>query len=116
MLEENRNWGYGPRENITFDSSLPLVLTHLDLLPQNIIVGADSRVYVIDWETAGFYPQWFEYVGMMQGWDILGRGRWRRLIVGFIAGFYERQAQFFRSIQWAVNRLAGWRLWKEAGH
>ena len=86
---------------MTFDASLPLVLTHLDLHPGNIIVGDDGRVWLIDWEHAGFYPQWFEYASMVDEWDFLGR--WERWVLGFIAGFYERQLQFIGSIGWALN-------------
>ncbi|GLB36840.1 putative choline/ethanolamine kinase [Lyophyllum shimeji] len=74
-LDVNRRVTKYPPESqrMAFDSSLPLVLTHLDLHPNNVIVGDDGRVWLIDWETAGFYPQWFEYASMRAGWDILGR-------------------------------------------
>lgn len=98
-----------PKEDITFDSSMPLVLTHLDLHPQNLIVSPDGRLWVVDWEFAGFYPQWFEYYEMMGGapWDILGRGCWKRWIVGFIAGFYQKQAAFLDGIDWALGTQCG---------
>lgn len=47
---------------------LPLVLqnhksvfTHGDLQRKNIIVKDDGTVVVIDWETAGWYPEYWEY-------------------------------------------------------
>ncbi|KAH8832380.1 hypothetical protein DL96DRAFT_1676835 [Flagelloscypha sp. PMI_526] len=45
-----------------FDSSYPLVLTHQDLNPRNIIVGADEdrTLWIVDWGFAGFYPEWSE--------------------------------------------------------
>ena len=82
-------------------SSLPLVLTHLDIHPDNVIVGDDGRVWLIDWELAGFYPQWFEYVGMVDRWEMFGR--WERWVLGFMAGFYERQLEFIGSIGWALT-------------
>lgn len=100
-LDVNRRITKYPPGPMTFDASLPLVLTHLDLHPGNIIVGDDGRVWLIDWEHAGFYPQWFEYASMVEEWDFLGR--WERWVLGFIAGFYERQLQFIGSIGWALN-------------
>ncbi|KAI0074919.1 kinase-like protein [Panus rudis PR-1116 ss-1] len=102
-LDVNRRIRKHPPESrrVEFDSSMPLVLTHLDLHTTNIIIGDDGRVWLIDWEYAGFYPQWFEYASMRDGWDILGR--WKLWILGFMAGFYERQLHFIFSIGWALN-------------
>ncbi|RPD81511.1 hypothetical protein L226DRAFT_541250 [Lentinus tigrinus ALCF2SS1-7] len=100
-LDVNRRIRNFPPAPMTFDSSLPLVLTHLDLFPSNIILGDDGQVWLIDWEFAGFYPQWFEYASMREGWEILGR--WQKSIVGFMAGYYERQLQFISCIGWALN-------------
>ena len=102
-LEVNRRITKFPPDSwrMTFDSSLPLVLTHLDIHPNNIIIGDDGRVWLIDWEFAGFYPQWFEYASMREGWDILGK--WKVWILGFMAGFYEKQLDFIACIHWALN-------------
>lgn len=48
-----------------FDMSDPLVLTHGDLSMRNILVGRDGKLWVVDWEWSGFYPQWFEYIAAM---------------------------------------------------
>ena len=103
-LDVNRQVRKTPTQPMTFDSSLPLVMTHLDLQPHNIIIGEDGRVWIIDWEFAGFYPQWFEYASMWTGWEILGQ--WKSWILGFMAGFYRRQVRFLESISWALN--IGW--------
>jgi len=47
-----------------FDASYPLVLTHQDLNPRNIIVGPDGTLTVVDWTWAGFYPEWWESLAM----------------------------------------------------
>lgn len=39
-----------------------IVLTHNDLHPRNIIVRDGTVVAIIDWELAGFYPEYWEYV------------------------------------------------------
>ena len=39
-----------------------IVLTHSDLAPRNILVRGDVVVGILDWELAGFYPEYWEYV------------------------------------------------------
>jgi len=47
-----------------FNAAYPLVLTHQDLNPRNIIVGGDGTLSIVDWTWAGFYPEWWESVAM----------------------------------------------------
>ncbi|KAG0125903.1 kinase-like domain-containing protein, partial [Tuber indicum] len=42
--------------------SLPAVLTHADLHQGNILVRHGKIAAIIDWEGAGFFPRWMEYV------------------------------------------------------
>ncbi|KAI0640045.1 kinase-like domain-containing protein [Trametes polyzona] len=106
-LDVNRRIRHYPPDDdpITFDSSLPLVLTHGDMHPGNFIVGDDGQLWLIDWELSGFYPQWFEYLAMRNagGWGPEMFGRWWLWVLGFMAGFYERQLRFIASIGWALN-------------
>jgi thiamine kinase-like enzyme len=37
------------------------VFTHSDLNPFNILLQGDRVVGIIDWESAGWYPQYWEY-------------------------------------------------------
>ncbi|WEW55870.1 hypothetical protein PRK78_001304 [Emydomyces testavorans] len=39
-----------------------IVFTHADLAPRNILVRKDQIVAFLDWEMAGFYPEYWEYV------------------------------------------------------
>lgn len=61
---------YGIRkvnENIKpFVASGPLVFTHQDLGLNNLFLGDDGRLYVVDWEWAGFYPLFMEYLGIQK--------------------------------------------------
>ncbi|KAF2007391.1 kinase-like protein [Amniculicola lignicola CBS 123094] len=43
-----------------FPDGAPYVLTHGDLHFENIIVNNGKIEAIIDWETAGYYPWWFE--------------------------------------------------------
>lgn len=57
-----------------FPTDTKVYLTHGDLLPQNIMVEGSTITGIIDWETAGYYPEFWEYsrmhdVGLMTpGW------------------------------------------------
>jgi aminoglycoside phosphotransferase len=40
----------------------PAVLTHGDLVPRNILIGAENRIVaILDWSQAGFYPPGWEF-------------------------------------------------------
>ncbi|CAK1359988.1 hypothetical protein CB0940_06103 [Cercospora beticola] len=59
---------------VGFVESLPthdIVLTHSDFHPRNIIVRDDKVVAILDWELAGFYPAYWEYVkaNYLPNWD-----------------------------------------------
>lgn len=41
-----------------------LVYTHQDIAPRNLILGADGKVWLIDWGDAGIYPEWFEVASL----------------------------------------------------
>lgn len=43
-----------------------LVFTHGDLSMHNILIDKEEKVWVVDWEYAGCYPPWFEYIGMLE--------------------------------------------------
>lgn len=36
------------------------VLTHGDLSPRNIMVDGSKVTGIVDWDNAGFYPEWAE--------------------------------------------------------
>jgi len=42
--------------------AFPAVFTHADLHQGNILVRHGSIAAIIDWETAGFFPRWTEYI------------------------------------------------------
>ncbi|KZT01453.1 uncharacterized protein LAESUDRAFT_731157 [Laetiporus sulphureus 93-53] len=47
-----------------FPTDSSVYLTHGDLLPRNILVCGSTITAIIDWETAGFYPEFWEYCRM----------------------------------------------------
>lgn len=78
--------------NEKFDDSSPLVFTHNDLNPRNIIAGEDGRLWVVDWAWSGFYPPWFEFCAMdKQAWNekLGGWNDWFwELMIPFVCGPY----------------------------
>ena len=42
-----------------------IVFTHGDFLPRNIIVKDRKVVGILDWEMAGWYPEYWEYCKIM---------------------------------------------------
>jgi hypothetical protein len=47
-----------------FPTDTQVHLTHGDLLPHNILVEGSKITAIIDWETAGYYPEFWKYYRM----------------------------------------------------
>jgi Phosphotransferase enzyme family len=47
-----------------FQTEAKVHLTHGDLLPHNILVEGSKITGILDWETAGYYPEFWEYCQM----------------------------------------------------
>lgn len=83
------------RGSVPFDDSSPLVFTHMDLHPRNVILGDDGQLWVVDWGEAGWYPQWFETASVK-----LFASRYNDIPsswvawMSFIAGSSENPGQF----------------------
>ncbi|EFY88252.1 hypothetical protein MAC_05725 [Metarhizium acridum CQMa 102] len=55
----------------------PIVFTHGDIAARNILVSGGRIVALLDWEFAGWYPEYWEYVFALRGldnidWETLG--------------------------------------------
>ncbi|KAI1153404.1 hypothetical protein F4825DRAFT_474296 [Nemania diffusa] len=72
----------------------PLVFTHHDLAPRNLIMGPAGDLCIVDWDFAGWYPPFFEHAGMHnfplpEGWGWMGIIRW--ILFAWIATGYWRK-------------------------
>ena len=47
-----------------FPTDAQIHFTHGDLLPGNILVNGSEITAIVDWETAGYYPEFWEYCRM----------------------------------------------------
>ncbi|RAO69398.1 uncharacterized protein BHQ10_005410 [Talaromyces amestolkiae] len=61
-LSQENSWADHIAKFIKALPSHDIVLTHSDISPRNIIVRDGQVVAIIDWEMAGFYPSYWEYV------------------------------------------------------
>lgn len=88
-----------------FDDSAPLVFTHMDLHPRNVILGDDGQLWIVDWSEAGWYPSWFEAASM----ELFAKrcrdipSSWA-VWIPFIAGSCEKPGQlpFMRAILYSL--------------
>ncbi|KAL5512345.1 hypothetical protein ACEPAG_3337 [Sanghuangporus baumii] len=95
-------------DSAPFDDSSPLVFTHMDLHPRNIILGDDGQLWIVDWADAGWYPPWFEAASMI----CFAKPRsdmpisWTTWI-SFMAGSCEKPGQlpFIRAISYSLDVL-----------
>ncbi|RMD39713.1 hypothetical protein DV735_g5420, partial [Chaetothyriales sp. CBS 134920] len=54
-------------ESILSDQTHRIVFTHGDLTPTNIMVKEGRIVGIIDWENAGWYPEYWEFLQFLRG-------------------------------------------------
>ncbi|KAE8352789.1 kinase-like protein [Aspergillus coremiiformis] len=64
-MNQNNSWSVHVAKLIQAMPSHKIVLTHADFSPRNIIVRGDQVVGIVDWEMAGFYPEYWEYIKAM---------------------------------------------------
>ncbi|KAK7438200.1 hypothetical protein VKT23_018130 [Stygiomarasmius scandens] len=93
-----------------FDRSRPLAIVHQDLHPKNMILGSDGQLWIIDWEWAGVYPDWFEYGNAILHAEASSESdipfSWRSWIP-WMFGRFEGSGQmpFIRTIMYTLQRL-----------
>ncbi|KAM0324145.1 hypothetical protein ACHAQA_008337 [Verticillium albo-atrum] len=81
----------------------PIVLTHGDLWPANIMVDkdGDGKFYVtgiIDWEDSGFYPSYFELSRTLRNFGIGENDDWWRYVPSCLSPSSDPQ-------RWLATRL-----------
>lgn len=67
-----------------------ICFTHADLAPRNLLVMEDGRLSgIVDWETAGFYPNYWEYT--KSRYTVRSRGPWLDMVKEIWSGVYEEE-------------------------
>lgn len=54
-----------PRFDLILDPFDAYVFTHQDLVPRNMIVDENDKLWLVDWGRSGYYPPYMEYAGML---------------------------------------------------
>jgi hypothetical protein len=68
----------------------PLIFTHNHLSMCNILLDDDGQLWIVDWDCAGFYPTWFEYLGMrFAARNALEPSSWRMAINFIVEPSFE---------------------------
>ncbi|KAI0732424.1 kinase-like domain-containing protein [Fomitopsis betulina] len=88
-------------EKLVFDDSAPLVLTHGDVVPRNVILGDDGRLWLIDWGFSGVYPLWLEYASMA-AYSNASAPRFWRWFVPLMTGWYPSQLSYLQALSGAL--------------
>ncbi|KAG8163974.1 hypothetical protein KVR01_005892 [Diaporthe batatas] len=78
LLRKNARSMYWHQITTQLGADYPIVFTHADIAARNIMVRDGRIVAVIDWELAGWYPEYWEYVFAMRGldnvdWETIGQ-------------------------------------------
>ncbi|KAB5554692.1 serine/threonine protein kinase [Coniochaeta sp. 2T2.1] len=77
----------------------PPVFTHGDLNASNVLVEGDKITGIIDWETAGWYPRYWEYTSVWYG-NRISKG-WQSLIPKFLQPYPEElKMEITRQREW----------------
>ncbi len=88
-----------------FEDTGHLVFTHQDLAARNLIVGDDGRLWVIDWELAGWYPEYFEYACIASD---IGAPQmpvpdgWKETVLSYLEP-YKREYEMLQSLHWVLD-------------
>lgn len=72
-----------------FSMETKVHFTHGDLLPQNILVEGSTITGILDWETAGYYPEFWEYCRMHEPY--LMTPAWAHILARIFPGSRRKQ-------------------------
>lgn len=87
----------------------PLVFTHQDISPRNLILDDDGKLWMIDWDLAGWYPPYFEYACIAEDIGVPGRRPpvgWRQAALEALPDRqWEAQYASLRAIQYPLTMM-----------
>ena len=87
-----------------------LVFTHHDLAPRNIILDTSGKLWLLDWDYAGWYPIYFEYASMQnflipESWTPFARMRWY-LFTWITVGRFKKDRRVLEEIRTKFTRFS----------
>ncbi|KAF8307441.1 hypothetical protein DL93DRAFT_2232176 [Clavulina sp. PMI_390] len=85
------------RSRFPVDMSAKFVFCHGDLSMTNILLDKNGVIWLIDYDHSGFYPPWFEYIGMLYPAEIKGPTPWLwRTAVPLMTGAWFEHEDWLR--------------------
>ncbi|EPQ55443.1 kinase-like protein, partial [Gloeophyllum trabeum ATCC 11539] len=101
----NRKLQQSARTSPPFSDKYPLVFTHQDLCPTNLILDDSNRLWIIDWGMAGWYPSYFEYacIRSPEAFMSIDRG-WIPAALSRLPN-YETEANKLEAMRYALTFL-----------
>ncbi|KZT72892.1 hypothetical protein DAEQUDRAFT_754909 [Daedalea quercina L-15889] len=87
-----------------FRADHPLVFSHCDIAPRNLIIR-DGTVWMVDWEQAGWYPAYLEYayIASEEGdWEYPTPRDWRDALLSLIPDY----SQEYRMLSSILGKIA----------
>ncbi|RDB23608.1 hypothetical protein Hypma_009135 [Hypsizygus marmoreus] len=84
-----------------FSDDAPIVFTHADLHPGNIIMSPTSIevIGIVDWHGSGWYPDFWEYIKAFWTVDWTSKDDWKDYIGHFIQPAYEDELEAFQEYE-----------------
>jgi len=79
---EKSGWGDKRKLGLKVPPSSRSVFTHTDLNPKNIMVDGAKITGILDWETSGWYPEYWESLNM--GNPLRPYGDWRERTIKYM--------------------------------
>ena len=83
--------------------------THHDLAPRNILLDGCGKLWLLDWDHAGFCPTYFEYAAIYNfstppSWNWLARSRWS-LFTWIAIGRFEQERRMLERMRTKFTRF-----------
>ena len=88
-----------------FESTCRLVFTHQDLAARNLILDDDDRLWAIDWELAGWYPEYMEYACIASDTgapELPVPQCWKETVLSYLQA-YKREYEMLQSLRWVLD-------------
>ncbi|RDB18662.1 hypothetical protein Hypma_014699 [Hypsizygus marmoreus] len=83
-----------------------LVFTHQDLAPRNLILDEASRLWILDWGMAGWYPTYFEYASVASMVTPVPK-EWVENLLPYLGQYENEYRSLERIFSATISRLYG---------
>jgi Phosphotransferase enzyme family len=111
-LDLCQSFGRASKQQRFDDDINDLVMCHMDLHLHNLMVDGAGKLWLVDWDCAGFYPEYFDYVCLKNYADFMPPGvqsvtgaKWLQTVVDAMETSEGRRLNAkFNAISYALRR------------